>query len=214
VAAGFGIAFAFHRQLITLLLEPAHRAAIAHGSLVFTAPAEYFVAALKVSFFAGLFLALPVLLYQVMAFVSPGLTDKERRWAVPMSVAAAVLFGAGAAFSYFALLPVGFKFLVGFAPQDVVQPMLSVGSVLHFSTLFLFATGGVFQLPLVLLLMSLAGFVTSRQLARFRKMAVVGAFLVGALLSPSPDVFSQGLLAGALLGLYEISIVLMKLAKK
>ncbi|MBM3266177.1 MAG: twin-arginine translocase subunit TatC [Candidatus Sericytochromatia bacterium] len=214
LAAGFGVCFALHQQIITLLLAPAHRAAIVHGNLVFTAPAEYFVAALKVSFFAGLFLSLPVLLYQVMAFVAPGLTNRERRWVVPMSVAAAVLFAAGAAFSYLALLPIGFKFLVGFAPQDVVQPMLSIGEVLSFSTLFLFATGGVFQLPLVLLAMSLVGIVSSGQLARFRRMAIVLAFLAGALLSPSPDVFSQGLLAAALLGLYEISIVLMKVARR
>ncbi len=214
VAAGFTLCFVFNKQLITLLLAPAYRAAIVHGNLVFTAPAEYFVAALKVSFFGGIFLTLPVLLYQIMAFVAPGLTAAERRWAVPMTAAAALLFACGAAFSYFALLPVGFKFLVGFAPQDVVQPMLSVGAVLSFSTLFLFATGGVFQLPLVLLGLSLMGIISSAQLSRFRRMAIVLAFLTGALLSPSPDVFSQGLLAGALLLLYEISIILMKLAKR
>lgn len=214
ILAGFAICFIFNRQIIGWILQPAYKTAIVHGSLVFTAPAEYFVAALKVSFFGGLFLALPVLLYQVMAFVSPGLTPAERKWAVPMTIAAAFLFAAGGAFSYYAMLPLGFKFLIGFAPQDIVNPMLSVGAVLSFSTLFLFATGAVFQLPLVLLLLALMGVVSSFQLKKFRKIFIVVAFLAGALLSPSPDVFSQSLLAGALVVLYEFSIVLMKLAKR
>lgn len=214
VAAAFGACFMFNREIIGIILEPARKAAIVHGNLVFTAPAEYFIAALKVSFFAGLFLSLPFLLYQVMAFVSPGLTAYERRWAGPMTVAAALLFGVGAAFSYFALLPLGFKFLIGFAPADIVSPMLSIGSVLSFSTLFLFATGGIFQLPLVLLGLSLMGVVSSAQLGKFRRVFIVVAFLTGALLSPSPDVFSQCLLAAALLLLYEFSIVLMRLARR
>ncbi len=214
VLAGFALCFIFNRQIIGWILEPAHKAAVVHGNLVFTAPAEYFVAALKVSFFGGLFLALPVLLYQLMAFVAPGLTPGERRWAVPMTIAGAVLFACGGAFSYYAMLPLGFKFLIGFAPQDIVHPMLSVGEVLSFSTLFLFATGAVFQLPLVLLLLSLMGVVSSAQLKKFRRFFLVLAFLAGALLSPSPDIFSQGLLAGALIVLYEFSIVLMRLAKR
>ena len=215
VAAGSGGCFVFNHDLITILLAPALNATdLPKGGLVFTAPAEYFVAAIKVSFFGGLYLALPVLLWQLLAFVAPGLTARERRWAVPMTVASAALFTAGAAFSYFALLPLGFKFLVGFAPVDVVNPMLSVGSVLSFSTLFLFATGGVFQLPLVLLGLSLMGVVSSTMLKAFRRYFIVIAFLAGALLSPSPDVFSQSLLAGALLILYEASIAMMRLAKR
>lgn len=214
ILAGFAVCFAFNQQVITLILAPAYKAALVSGKLVFTAPAEYFVAALKVSFFGGLFLALPVLLYQIMAFVSPGLTPAERKWAVPMTVASALLFAGGGAFSYYAMLPLGFKFLIGFAPHEIVSPMLTIGSVLSFSTLFLFATGAIFQLPLVLLLLSLMGVVSSFQLKRFRKIFIVAAFLAGALLSPSPDVFSQSLLAGALLVLYEFSIVLMRLARR
>jgi sec-independent protein translocase protein TatC len=214
IALGFTACFVYNKELIGWILQPAYKMAILHGKLVFTAPAEYFVAALKVSFFGGIFLALPVLLYQIMAFVAPGLTPTERKWAFPMTVAGALLFTAGGAFSYYAMLPLGFKFLIGFAPQDVVSPMLTIGSVLSFSTIFLFATGAVFQLPLVMLLLSLMGVVSSAKLRKFRKIFVVVAFLVGALLSPSPDVFSQALLASALLVLYEFSIVLMRLARR
>lgn len=214
VLAGFAICFTFNHQLITFILAPAYKASLLSGKLVFTAPAEYFVAALKVSFFGGLFLSLPVLLYQIMAFVSPGLTPQERKWAIPMTVASAVLFTAGGAFSYYAMLPLGFRFLIGFAPTDIVSPMLTIGSVLSFSTLFLFATGAVFQLPLVMLLLSLMGVVSSLQLKHFRKVFIVTAFLLGALLSPSPDIFSQALLAGALVVLYEFSILLMRLARR
>ncbi|MBI6545805.1 MAG: twin-arginine translocase subunit TatC [Cyanobacteria bacterium NC_groundwater_1444_Ag_S-0.65um_54_12] len=215
IAGGFVICFIYHVPLISLLLAPARRLkVIATGGLVFTSPAEYFMAALKSAFFGGVFLALPVLLYQLVAFVSPGLDARERRWSWVLVAGAALLFAAGASFSYFALLPVGFNFLIGFAPASVVHPMLSVGAVLDFSTVFLFATGAIFQLPIIMLGLALIGVLTSQQLRRYRKIFIVIAFLIGALLSPSPDVLSQALLAGALLVLFELSIKLIQLAGK
>lgn len=214
VAAGFGICFGFNQPIIRWLLAPAKSAAGITGALIFTSPAEYFIAALKIGVLGGIYLALPVILYQTIQFVSPGLKPTERKWAVPMTVAAAALFTLGMAFSYWGLLPICLRFLVGFAPTDIVHPMLTVASVMTFTTVFLFATGVVFQLPLVLLGLSFMGVVNSRMLVKFRKFAVVGAFAAGAILTPSPDVFSTTLLALALIVLYETSVILIRLAKR
>jgi len=204
VAAGWALAFAFHQPILDWLIRPA-------GSthFVFTAPAEMFVATLKVSFFAGLYVALPVVIYQLVAFVNPGLMPDERRWIVPITFGAFLLFTLGAAFSYFALLPAGLKFLIGFAPADIA-PMLSVGTYLSFAAALLFAAGFVFQLPLVLLALALVGLITSGTLTRLRRVAWVLALALGAILTPSGDIFSQLMLAGALVVLYELSHLLIR----
>ena len=128
--------------------------------LIFTSPAEYFMAVIKVSLLGGIYLALPVILYQLLGLCEPGgLLPHERRWAIPIVVGAFSFFTVGALFSYF-LLPTGLQFLVGFAPADV-EPLLTVGKYLGFAAGLLFATGLAFLLPLFLLGLSVAGIVTS-----------------------------------------------------
>lgn len=208
IAAGTVLALVFHKQLVTWLLKPA-----AGIELIFTAPAEYFMVTLRVAFFTGLYLALPVLLYQVIAFVAPGLTARERRWTFPMLVAAFLLFTAGALFSYFLLLPVGLKFLVGFAPEGI-EALLSIGNYLSFAASLVFACGLSFELPLVLFFLSLMGLVTSAKLVEFRRYFLIVALAVAAVVTPSPDIFTQGILGIALMGLYELSILLVKGIKR
>lgn len=204
VAVGTVLAFIFHQPLVTWLLKPTEGI-----ELIFTAPAEYFMVTLRVALFTGLYLSLPVLLYQVIAFIAPGLTPAERRWTLPMLVAAFLLFTTGALFSYFFLLPVGLKFLVGFAPEGI-NPMLSIGSYLSFAASLVFASGLSFELPLVLFFLSLMGIVTSAKLQAFRRYFLIVALTIAAVVTPSPDVFTQGILAIALMGLYELSILLIK----
>jgi sec-independent protein translocase protein TatC len=208
IAVGTLLAFIFHQQLVSWLLKPA-----AGIELIFTAPAEYFMVTLRVAFFTGLYLSLPVLLYQVIAFVAPGLTASERRWTFPMLVSAFLLFTAGALFSYLFLLPVGLKFLVGFAPEGI-EALLSIGHYLSFAASLVFACGLSFELPLVLFFMSLMGLVTSTKLVAFRRYFLIVALAVAAVVTPSPDIFTQGILAIALMGLYELSIILVKGIKR
>lgn len=208
IAAGTLTAFVFHQTLVTWLLKPA-----AGIELIFTAPAEYFMVTLRVAFFAGLYVSLPVLLYQVIAFVAPGLTRAERRWTFPMLVSAFLLFTVGALFSYLFLLPVALKFLVGFAPQGIA-PLLSIGNYLSFAASLVFATGLVFELPLVLFFLALMGLVTSAKLKAFRRYFLIVALTVAAIVTPSPDIFTQGLLGLALMGLYELSILLVQGIKR
>ncbi|HEY9897835.1 MAG TPA: twin-arginine translocase subunit TatC [Pantanalinema sp.] len=208
LAAGFGLAFVYSRLLMAWLSVPA-----GDTRFIFTSPAEYFMASLKVAFFAGLYLALPVILYQLVAFVAPGLTPTERRWVLPVVAGSFLLFTAGGAFAYYALLPAGLHFLLGFAPSTVA-PMLSIGTYLGFAASLLFASGFIFELPLVLLALAWIGVVSSAMLARFRKVAIVLALAIGAVITPSADIFSQLMLALALVLLYELSVWLIRLTGK
>lgn len=192
--------FAVNRQVFAWLMKP-----VQHVPMVFTNPVEAFKTTLLVSLYTGLAIALPGVLYQLVAFVSPGLKPQEKAWLVPMLVASMALFVLGGWFSYEALLPTGLRFLLGFAPSNV-QAMLSLSEYLGFATTLVFAGGALCQLPIVLIALALVGVVRSEQLARGRRVAIVGALALGALLSPSPDIVTQGMMAGLLVSLYEISI--------
>lgn len=219
LVAAIGV-FAFNNPIIQFLERPLKPGATPFSSpnspevvLIFTSPGEYFMAVVKVALLGGLYLALPVLLYQILAFVGPGLHPHERRWAIPTIVGAFIFFTIGMIFSYHLLLPAGLQFLVGFAPSEV-KPMLSIGKYLGFAAGLLFATGLAFQLPLFLLGASVVGVVTSYSLAKYRRQAFFAAFVLAAVLTPSIDIFSQVMMAGALYLLFELSIVLIRLTGK
>ncbi|MFN3431530.1 MAG: twin-arginine translocase subunit TatC [Candidatus Sericytochromatia bacterium] len=214
------VVFAFNNPIILMLERPLNPAFNVFGpgttqtiELIFTAPGEYFFAVIKVALLGGLYLALPVILFQLLAFISPGLLPNERKWALPIVIGSFLFFTVGAVFAYFLLLPAGLQFLVGFAPPEV-KALLSVGKYLSFAAGLMFATGLAFQLPLFLLGASAAGVVTSYYLKRFRRQAFFAAFVLAALITPSIDIFTQVMLAGALYLLFELSIFLIRLTGK
>lgn len=218
VAGGTVLAFFISGQIVHVLERPLdptqnllHTTSTQQVQLIFTSPAEYFLAVCKIALLGGLYLALPVILYQALAFVAPGLTPKERRWAIPTVMGAFCFFTLGGVFSYFLMLPTGLQFLVGFAPADV-KPMLSIGKYLGFAAGLLFGTGLAFELPLVLLGAAAIGVVTSYSLAKYRRHAIFIAFAVAAVITPSIDMFTQGLMAGALYLLFELSIIFIRMA--
>ena len=211
--------FAFNGPIIEFLQRPLHPETNLFGAgprgvqLIFTSPTEYLMAVIKVALMGGLYLALPVILYHVMAFISPGLLPQERKWALPIVVGGFLFFTLGMVFSYYLLLPAGLQFLGGFAPSEV-RPMLSVGKYLGFAAGLVFATGIAFLLPLFLLGASVAGVVTSYVLVRYRRHAFLAAFALAALITPSIDIFTQVMLAGALYLLFELSIFMIRLTGK
>lgn len=212
--------FAFNNPIIQLLERPLKPGVMPFSpatgpevALIFTSPGEYFMAVVKVALLGGVYLALPVILYQILAFVGPGLHPHERKWAIPTIVGAFIFFTIGLVFSYNLLLPAGLQFLVGFAPADV-KPMLTIGKYLGFAAGLMFATGLAFQLPLFLLGASVVGVVTSYSLAKYRRQAFLGAFVLAAILTPSIDIFSQVMMACALYMLFELSIVLIRMTGK
>lgn len=182
------------------------------GRLVFIAPQEAFFANIKIAFFAGLLLSSPIVLYQAWRFISLGLSEKERKYALIFGPLSFVFFSFGAAFGYGVIVPIGIKFLLGFA-SGLMAPMITVSSYISFVGMLTLVFGLIFQLPLVSLFLTKIGIVTPSALSGKRKHAVVSMFIAGAILTP-PDVVTQCLMAVPLLVLYEIGIIFSKLAYK
>lgn len=178
---------------------------------VFLAPQEAFISYLKLSFFTGLILASPVVIYEIWAFVRSAMKPVEKKYAAAYGASSLLLFLSGAAVGYFAGLPIAIDFLLGFAGEGLA-PMISVERYINFCGALILAFAVLFELPLIVLFMTGAGFITPRQLSSSRRYVIVGIFVAAALLSP-PDVFTQVLLAVPLWALFEISLLLAKFVK-
>jgi sec-independent protein translocase protein TatC len=201
--AGTVIALPFSERIVDWLARPVTRLGY---ELVFTAPAEAFWVQMKVGLIAGVFIAAPVILWQVWAFIAPGLHRHEKKYAVPFVLIGSVMFLAGGAFSLFVVTPYALTFLLGYA-RPGLKPMITIQNHIDFLLKFTLAFGAVFELPLALTLLARMGVVNARMLAKNRKYAILGAFVAGAILTPTPDAFNQALMAGPLIILYEVGIV-------
>lgn len=202
---GFLACYGFAEQLFMLLMKPLmDLLEPSGGALIYTGLPEAFFTHMKVAAIAGLFLASPYIFYQLWMFIAPGLYEGERKYIVPIAFFSAVCFVTGALFGYFVVFPYGFQFFLGYA-SDFIKPMPSVKEYFSFSTSMLFAFGFIFELPLFMFFLSVMGIVTHKTLRKYRKFAVLGNFVVAAILTP-PDVVSQCLMAGPLCILYEIGI--------
>jgi sec-independent protein translocase protein TatC len=182
------------------------------SSLIFTAVPEAFFTYFVAAFLAGVFFSAPFLLYQIWAFISPGLYEREKKYIYPYIFVSAFFFVAGASFCYFIVFPVVFRFFLSFA-SDVIRPMPAIREYLTFTIKLLLAFGLLFQWPPLVLFLSRMGVIRSSMLARNRKYAILVIFVIAALLTP-PDLVSQLLLAGPLLVLYEGSIWMAKIFQK
>ena len=195
----------FTRDIYTWLAGPLISQLPAGQTLIAINPAGAFFAPVKLTFFLALFFAAPWLLYQAWAFVAPGLYQREKRLALPLLGSAVALFYAGCAFAYFLVLPTVFGFLVHFKP-DVIAVTPDANSYLDFVLLIFFAFGASFELPVALVILVLLGWVTPAQLKEARGYALVGIFVLAAIITP-PDVVSQLMLAIPMYLLYEIGIL-------
>ncbi len=181
------------------------------AQLVFTKPTEAFIAYLKAAMVAGLFLAAPILLYHIVAFVAPGLKSSEKRWIFRLIPFSMILFGLGVTFAFFVVLPVTMNFFMSFS-TEALKPMLQVGDFLGFVTGLLVLVGAAFQLPLVLFFAAVAGIVTSRQLRDGRKFAIFGSALIAAVATPTPDAFTMSVVALPIWILFEISVIVIRIS--
>ncbi|MBD2431995.1 MULTISPECIES: twin-arginine translocase subunit TatC [Fischerella] len=177
------------------------------------APGEYFFVSLKVAGYSGLLLASPFILYQIVQFVLPGLTRRERRLLAPIVLGSTVLFAVGLVFAYFLLIPAALKFFISYG-ADVVEQLWSIDKYFEFVLLLLFSTGLAFQVPIIQLLLGSLGIVSSKQMLSGWRYVILGAVVLGAVITPSTDPLTQTLLAGAVLGLYFSGIGLVKLIGK
>ena len=211
---GTCIAFVFFRQIIDLLVMPARSFGSTQGlELVYTEVTELLSTSVKVSFMAGFVLSLPIILYHVIRFVAPGLTRSERRSLILFLPAVLLAFVLGVAFGYYVLTPPALTFLLTFG-NDVATPLIKVSNIVNVMVRLLFWMGICFETPLILYMLARLGVVGVRGLSRFRRFWLVVAFLLAAIITPTFDPFNQALVAVPLLALYEVGILLARLARK
>jgi sec-independent protein translocase protein TatC len=182
--------------------------------LVFLSPAEGFWMNMKIAFVAALILALPVIFQQLWSFISPGLRHKEKKYVVPFVLVATGLFLTGASFCFFIVLPFAMGFLLTYKIGDFMTPMLSVGQYVDFCLKFVLAFGAVFELPIFIVFFTRIGLVTPQTLAKHRKYAILIAFVLAAILTPTPDAFNQTLMALPMIILYEVGIIVARIFVK
>jgi sec-independent protein translocase protein TatC len=203
-AVGTAAAFYFARQLVHLLLAPGG------VKFIYVKPAEAFTVYLAVSFIAGLVVASPYIFWEIWRFVRPGLLPRERRFAVPFVGATTLCFVVGVVFGYYLLFP-AMRFFRSFASTDLTAQW-TIGSYASLALRLVLATGLIFEAPVVVYFLARLGILSHRTLLAKWRIIVVGVFIVAAVLTPGPDMFTQTLLAIPLLLLYVISIVVAALA--
>jgi len=191
--------------LLALLLRPLTTNPGAPAQIVFSSVPELFFVYLRITTWGGVFLAMPVLLFQIWRFLSPGLYGHEKRWVGPLLAAVPVLFYAGGLFAYFVVLPLALNFFLGFR-QPGLTALPNVSDYLKMLFNFGFAFGLTFNLPVFLLLLVKAGILSIEKLRRGRRFAIVLIFIFSAIVTP-PDPFSQIFLALPLIALYEAAIL-------
>lgn len=215
--------------LVRPLAQAWRDAGLGRPRLHFANPIEPFATHIKVALLGGVFLAVPVIFHQLWCFVAPGLKPTERRYVIPFTLLSTLCFVGGACFGYFIVFPLGFRFLLGFARADTgalqralaavgvtmgqgglvaLEPTLMMSEYFALVWRLLVAFGAVFELPLLLCLLALAGVVTHRALWRWNPYFIIVAFVLGAVLTPTPDVLTQALMALPLIALYNVGIAI------
>lgn len=209
VAVVFLVLVPFAKDIFSFVADPLIQHLPEGATMIATQVASPFLAPFKLTLIVALFVAMPVVLYQLWAFVAPGLYRREKKFAIPLVGSSIVLFYSGVAFAYFVVFPLIFGFFTAVAPQGVTV-MTDINHYLDFILTLFFAFGAAFEVPIATVLLVMTGFVTPASLASKRPYVFLGAFVVGMFLTP-PDVISQTLLALPIYLLYELGIFLSKL---
>ena len=212
-AIGFGVCWYFKEWLFQIITRPLHQVLPPNSFMIYTSLPEAFFNYMKISFYASLFLTSPYILYQLWKFVSPGLYKTEKKYMIPFVISSTILFICGILFGYYLALPPAFSFFVEFS-SDFLKPMFSLREYLSLSLKLLLAFGVSFELPVVIFFLAKIGVVSSKMLSRNRRYAILIIFIAAAILTPSPDAITQIVMAVPLMGLYEIGIIVAKLAEK
>lgn len=227
ICVGFGLTFSFSENILKLLIWPMNAKLVIQRTfpyfnsipnavpqkLHYTTLIEPFWTHLKIGLISGIMLVFPMIMYQVWKFISPGLLPKERRYAGVFVFFSTVFFAIGMLFCYVLLLPFAIPFLLQYKTEDLVA-IIKIGDYIDFVLKFLLASGLIFELPLIIVLLARIGVVTPDGLARYRKFAFLGAFVLGAILTPTPDIFNQTIMSVPIYLLYEAGILAARLFGK
>ena len=199
----------FANDLFTLVAKPLIEKLPEGTSLIATSVVAPFMTPLKLALVTAIFLAIPYILHQVWGFVSPGLYQREKRFAMPLLVSSIVLFYVGVAFAYFVLFPIVFAFFAATTPEGV-KMMTDISSYLDFTLLLFFAFGLAFEMPVATVLLVATGLVKVETLQKNRGYVLLGIFIVAAFLTP-PDAISQTFMAVPMYLLYEVGILFSRM---
>lgn len=202
VALGSCVGYYYIEEIMHYITMPA-------GKLYYMQPSEAFFTYLKVACVAGFLLALPVVFWHVWRFFLPALTHRERAVLGVVVPASVVLFFAGLAFSFFLVLPAGIRFFMGFNSAEL-EAMFSVNKYFDFVIMFVMPFGFIFELPLVITIMGRMGIITSAFLKKYQRIVIFLSFVAGALITPTPDVFTQSMIALPIIVLYEVGYVIVR----
>lgn len=208
----FGITYYFKDFIFGILTNPAI-GQVPDLSIIFTEVTEMMGTYIKVTLYAAVALILPFIIYQTVTFVRPALTKQERSYLYLFLPLVLIMFAAGAVFAYFILLPPAFNFLLTFG-EGIAEPMIKVGNYVSVLTKLIFWIGICFEIPLVLFFLTKIGVVKPEWLSKYRRFAYVAAFILGAIITPTFDPVNQTLVAVPIIFLYEIGILLSKLARR
>jgi sec-independent protein translocase protein TatC len=208
-----GACLIFGEELFKLLASPIVRLLPEGSALVFTSLPDPFFIYLKVAFISGFFFSIPYILYELWIFIRPGLFPRERKLALPFVIITASLFYIGGAFAYFIVFPAAFKFFLSYINPEL-KPMIAIREYVSLAMMLMLAFGAVFETPIVVVFLGLLGIFNSTQLRTGRRYFIVIAFVIGAIVSPTPDPFNQTLMAVPMLLLYELGIRFLIILEK
>ena len=208
---GSAVCFYFYQEILNLLVAPARAVAGDEIAIVYTEVTELLGTTVKVAMLGGFALALPVILYQAVRFVAPGLTARERRVLLAFLPAALLAFVGGMAFGYFVMIPPALRFLLTFG-GEVAEPLIRISNIVNIMVRLLFWLGVSFETPLVMYALATLGIVDARGFARFRRLWLVAAFVIAAAITPTIDPLNQAIVAGPLIVLYELGVLLARMA--
>ena len=207
VAAGFFLCWGYAERIFALMQQPIMIALKRNGmpeKLVYLSPTEPCTLYMKIGLMAGVFVAAPIILYQVWMFISPGLYRNERRYVIPFMCSTVFLFMAGGYFGYKLVYPQALEFLIGYGKQ--FQPMITIGEYTDLFLTIILGLGAVFELPILVFFLSLMGVVTASWMWRNLRYSILAIFAIAAILTPTTDIMNMCIFAAPMVALYIISI--------
>jgi len=212
IGIAFVFAYYFKEKIFYFLMKPFIVVMPEKSSFIFTYVTEAFIIYFKISLVTAIFAASPVILYEIWMFVSPGLYEKEKKYALPFILYGSICFICGALFCYFVVMPFIYRFFVSYAAEFII-PMPDLKGYMNLTLKLLIIFGLIFEMPLLAFYLAKIGVINHKMLSSKRRYAILGIFIISAIITP-PDVASQIFMAIPLLGLYELSILIVRISEK